>query len=48
MAMTQYGDISQRTADWAAATMLKHAEPILCLNLFVQLFLFEISEIINE
>ncbi len=37
MAMTQYGDISQRTADWAAATMLKHAEPILCLNLFGQI-----------
>jgi len=36
MAITTYGDISQRTADWAASVMLKHAEPILCLNLFGQ------------
>jgi len=28
MAETEYGDISQRTAAWAAKEMLKHAEPV--------------------
>lgn len=37
MPITSYGDISQRTANWAAAQMLKHAEPVLCLNLFGQI-----------
>lgn len=37
MAMTSYGDINQRTANWAASTMLKHAEPILVLNKFGQI-----------
>lgn len=37
MAITTYGDISQRTANWAAKTMLKHAEPILVLNKFGQI-----------
>lgn len=36
MAITKYGDISQRTANWAAHVMLKHAEPMLALNLFGQ------------
>lgn len=34
MATTTYGDISQRTANWAAKEMLSHAEPILVLNKF--------------
>jgi len=29
MAITNYGDISQRTAAYAATEMLAHAEPIL-------------------
>lgn len=37
MPITQYGDISQRTANWAAAQMLKHAEPVICLGLFGQI-----------
>jgi N4-gp56 family major capsid protein len=36
MPITTYGDISQRTANWAAAQMLKHAEPVLVLNKFGQ------------
>ncbi len=36
MANTAYGDISQRTAAYAAKEMLKHAEPILCLSKFGQ------------
>lgn len=32
MAATTYGDIGQRTAYWAATTMLAHAEPILVLQ----------------
>ncbi|MBF0177229.1 MAG: N4-gp56 family major capsid protein [Magnetococcales bacterium] len=32
--MTSYGDISQRTAAWVAATMLEHADPILVLSKF--------------
>ena len=36
MAITTYGDISQRTAAWAATEMLKHAEPILVLSKFGQ------------
>ena len=36
MALTVYGDISQRTAAWAAVTMLSHAEPILVLSKFGQ------------
>lgn len=36
MATTTYGDISQRTAAWAAAEMLTHAEPILVLSKFGQ------------
>jgi len=36
MATTTYGDISQRTAAWAAAQMLSHAEPILVLSKFGQ------------
>lgn len=32
MAMTKYGDISQRTAAWAATEMLAHAEPVLILS----------------
>lgn len=36
MAQTQYGDISQRTAAWAANEMLAHAEPIIVLNKFGQ------------
>ncbi|MCG7598403.1 N4-gp56 family major capsid protein [Halomonas sp. McH1-25] len=36
MAMTTYGDISQRTAAWAATEMLSHAEPILVLSKFGQ------------
>jgi N4-gp56 family major capsid protein len=31
---TTYGDISQRTAAWAASHMLKHAEPVLALQRF--------------
>lgn len=34
MATTDYGQISQRTAAWAATTMLEHAEPILVLSKF--------------
>jgi len=34
MATTKYGDISQRTAAWAADEMLDHAEPILVLSKF--------------
>lgn len=36
MATTTYGDISQRTAAWAASEMLKHAEPITVLSKFGQ------------
>lgn len=36
MATTTYGDISQRTAAWAATEMLSHAEPILVLSKFGQ------------
>lgn len=36
MAITTYGDISQRTAAWAATEMLAHAEPILVLSKFGQ------------
>ncbi len=36
MAQTQYGDISQRTAAYAAKEMLAHAEPILVLSKFGQ------------
>ncbi|WP_404466261.1 N4-gp56 family major capsid protein [Vreelandella aquamarina] len=36
MSRTTYGDISQRTAAWAAAEMLAHAEPILVLSKFGQ------------
>lgn len=36
MAITTYGDISQRTAAWAATDMLSHAEPILVLSKFGQ------------
>ena len=36
MATTTYGDISQRTAAWAASEMLSHAEPILVLSKFGQ------------
>jgi N4-gp56 family major capsid protein len=36
MAITTYGDISQRTAAWAAVQMLSHAEPILVLSKFGQ------------
>lgn len=36
MATTTYGDISQRTAAYAAVQMLSHAEPILVLNKFGQ------------
>lgn len=36
MATTEYGDISQRTAAWAASEMLSHAEPILVLSKFGQ------------
>lgn len=36
MARTEYGDISQRTAAWAATEMLSHAEPILVLSKFGQ------------
>lgn len=31
-----YGDINQRTAAWAAAEMLSHAEPVTCLSKFGQ------------
>ena len=37
MAATTYGDISQRTANWAAKEMLKHAEPVLVLSKFGQI-----------
>ena len=33
---TTYGDISQRTATWAAVEMLSHAQPILCLQKYGQ------------
>ncbi len=36
MPRTTYGDISQRTAAWAATEMLAHAEPILVLSKFGQ------------
>ena len=36
MALTTYGEIGQRTANWAAAKMLEHARPVLVLNLFGQ------------
>lgn len=36
MAQTQYGDINQRTAAWAATEMLAHAEPILVLSKYGQ------------
>ncbi|MFI8748784.1 N4-gp56 family major capsid protein [Vreelandella lionensis] len=36
MTTTTYGSISQRTAAWAAAEMLAHAEPILVLSKFGQ------------
>lgn len=36
MAATEYGDLSQRTAAWAAKEMLAHAEPILVLSKFGQ------------
>lgn len=36
MAITTYGDISQRTANWAVKEMLAHAEPILVLSKFGQ------------
>ena len=36
MPITSYGDISQRTAGWAANEMLDHAEPILVLSKFGQ------------
>jgi len=36
MAITTYGDISQRTAAWVATEMLDHAEPITVLNKFGQ------------
>jgi N4-gp56 family major capsid protein len=36
MAATEYGDIGQRTAAWAATEMLSHAEPILVLSKFAQ------------
>lgn len=34
--MTTYGSLSQRTAAWAAAEMLKNAEPVLVLQKFAQ------------
>ena len=34
MANTTYGDISQRTAAYAASEMLSHAEPVLILQKF--------------
>lgn len=37
MAITQYGDISPRTAAYAYTEMLKHAEPVLVLGRFGQL-----------
>ncbi|WP_136678614.1 N4-gp56 family major capsid protein [Neptunomonas sp. XY-337] len=36
MPQTTYGSISQRTAAWAAADMLKHAEPVMILSKFGQ------------
>lgn len=36
MASTNYGDISQRTAAWAATEMLSHAEPVVVLGKFAQ------------
>jgi len=36
MSMTTYGDISQRTAAYAAVEMLKHAEPVTILSKFGQ------------
>lgn len=37
MATTTYGDISQRTANWAVKEMLAHAQPVLVLNKFGQI-----------
>lgn len=37
MPQTTYGSISQRTAAWAAANMLAHAEPVLILSKFGQI-----------
>lgn len=37
MATTEYGDISQRTANYAAKKMLEHARPILVLSKFGQM-----------
>jgi len=34
MAITNYGDISQRTAAWAAKVALEHAEPVIVLGKF--------------
>ena len=34
--LTDYGQISQRTAAWAATEMLSHAEPIIVLGKFGQ------------
>lgn len=36
MSATTYGDISQRTAAWAATEMLAHAEPVVVLGKFGQ------------
>ena len=36
MPTTTYGDVSQRTAAWAATNMLSHAEPVLVLSKFGQ------------
>lgn len=36
MAVSDYGTINQRTAAWAADTMLRHAEPVLVLSKFGQ------------
>lgn len=36
MAATLYGDLSQRTAAYAALTMLRHVEPVIVLNKFGQ------------
>lgn len=37
MPMTTYGDISQRTANWASKEFLAHAEPVLVLSKFGQI-----------
>lgn len=37
MSVTSYGDISQRTAAWAAVDMLSHAEPIIVLGRYGQM-----------